>query len=194
VTFDDLDMPFPLWKAPVANAVAERDAPCRHCRKQSAFVFRGACYACLRADKCSAVVGTEFGMVRREDAERGLTHGIPAGLIDLAGYEVVEHPIDPQFPEEAWVSVRIDREELLELLRTPSFHSWQDDTWLFCCKKPCIFLGDLPDDLRSEEHIAELFVSEDSEELLARIERGSVCTYAFRCRVCHRVRAYYDMD
>jgi uncharacterized protein CbrC (UPF0167 family) len=196
MTFDDLGMHFPLWAAPIENAAVERDAPCRHCANASAFTFDGACYACLRADKCDHAKETELGMVRREDAMRGMTHGVPLGSHEkgLAGWELVPHPVDPDFPDEKWVSVRVDKEELLELLRTPSFHSWQDDTWLFCCKKACIFLGDLPSDMRTLAHVEKCFDVQEPTQLLEQIERGSVSTYAFRRRTCDRIRAYFDMD
>jgi hypothetical protein len=50
-------------------------------------------------------------LVRPEDAERGMTHGIP--LSDpgqLAEYELVPHPVDPSFPDERWYGVKIDIE------------------------------------------------------------------------------------
>lgn len=191
MTFDDFDMPFPLWKAPVENAIAERDAPCRHCRKTAAWTFDGACYACLRAGKRNKAIDSELGMVRPEDADDGLTHGLP--LDDpsaLAGWELVRVEAD-----EPWYRVRVDPRELHELLRTPRFHSWQGSTWLFCCKKACVFVGDLPREARNVDAIAKAFdTPDDSEELLERIEDESVCTYAFRCRACGRLRAYYDMD
>ena len=146
-------------------------------------------------------------MVRRDDVDNGMTHGIPlSGPEDLAGYELVPHPVDPNFPDEKWFSVKVDRAELRELTRTPNYHSWQGERWLFCCGRACVFLGELAladlDSLATKkgrsvsEATACVFgaSSDESPELLERIKNQSISTYSFRCRSCGRLRAVWDMD
>lgn len=197
MTFEELGMTFPLWRAPVENAGAEKDALCKHCKLRAPYTFQGVCYACLRADASNEGRDTELGMVRREDAERGLTYGVPlADPAELAGWELVPHEVDPQFPDERWYSVRVARDELLELLRTPEFVTWQGARWLFCCKKACVFLGDWPPALTNVDEVAKAFgmTPDDADDLVGEIEGGHVSTYAFECRVCKRLRAYMDRD
>jgi uncharacterized protein CbrC (UPF0167 family) len=206
-TFDDLGMPFPLFQAPIESACVERDRDCSCCGTNASILFEGACYACFRAGKVDHTIDTEFGMVRREDAERGLTHGIPLGdPSELPDYELVPHAVDPNFPDEQWYSVRFSAEALRELVRTPKFHSWQGERWLFCCKRPCVFIGDLPlaaleeeangNEKRLLKRLSDIFgtTTDESEDIRRRIESDSICTYAFRCSACGRLRAYWDMD
>ncbi len=77
---------------------------------------------------------TEFGMVSCDQAFQGVTHGVPGLRTDQ--FEVVLMD-----PEEDWYGVRVPSEHLWELLRTPGFHSWQDECWLFCCHRPMTYLG-----------------------------------------------------
>ncbi|MEO6811656.1 MAG: CbrC family protein, partial [Isosphaeraceae bacterium] len=84
------------------------------------------CYACLQAGNAAMTKDTEFGMVSWEQAFRGVTHGLPGLQTDQFERVLVS-------PEEDWYGARIPAEHLWELLRTPSFHSWQGERWLFCC-------------------------------------------------------------
>jgi uncharacterized protein CbrC (UPF0167 family) len=92
------------------------------------------CYECLRAGKAAMTKDTEFGMVSWDQAFRGVTNGVPGLTTDQ--FEVV--PIDQ---DEGWYGVSVPGEHLWELLRTPGFHSWQGEQWLFCCRQPMSYLG-----------------------------------------------------
>jgi len=200
---------FPLFDAPLELARTDEAGQCDFCGRFDDVRFDRACFECFRAGKPDRTMMTELGMVRREDAERGLTHGLPLAAPDeLPGWELVAHPVDANFPNENWYSVRVEPAELRELLRTPKYHSWQGVTWLFCCKKAMVFTGELAlEPLRRragetgrspEELVAELLGSDggpfDGEELLERIEAQRLSTYSFVCRSCGKLRAYYDMD
>jgi hypothetical protein len=76
---------------------------------------------------------TEVGMIRHQDALRGVTHGVP----DL------DHPDFEMVPlEDDWVGARLPIPMMLELLRTPGYPSIQGEKWLFCCRAPMIYVGE----------------------------------------------------
>jgi uncharacterized protein CbrC (UPF0167 family) len=207
ITFDELGMPFGLFEAPVSSAeVDSTGGPCAHCKQPAKVLFEGACYACFRAGLAQHTMDTVYGMVRPEDAARGLTHGIPlADPATLSGCELVAHPVDPKFPDEKWYSVRIDANELVELTRTPAYHSWQGERWQFCCSRPCVFIGEWPHaqwvasaqsaGVSLDAYLATVFRIpdlDDAEELGFCLEEGVVGNYVFRCRHCGKLLAHYD--
>jgi uncharacterized protein CbrC (UPF0167 family) len=181
------------------------DAPCRSCGsavpfpeslKNEGHIY--ICHGCLRAGKAAITKGTEFGMVSCEQAFQGITHGVPG--LRSAEFELV--PIDP---DEDWYGVRLPREHLFELLRTPTYATWQDETWLFCCKRPMTYVGEWasvlkshrPDDDRAffEAVIDPADASKEwLWERLAGREWDTICLYVFRCTSCGRFRANWDMD
>ncbi|PQO36781.1 hypothetical protein C5Y96_06330 [Blastopirellula marina] len=155
------------------------------------------CFSCLREGKGAIGKDTEFGAVWWENALLGHTHGVPG--LKAAGFETVI--LDP---EENWAGVRLSQEKLFELLRTPSFSTWQGEIWLFCCKSPMTYIGEWQSVSASleEEESRKLF-----GQLTAEIEEfpnwdwesvsnpdGGVSLYAFQCKQCGHYRANYDMD
>jgi hypothetical protein len=183
--------------------------------------FDNVCYACLRAWKVDVTRDTELGMVRREDAERGMTHGLPlSGPNALPEYELIPHeaePVDrmavgvapfPRNDSSHWYHVRVGKDALLELLRTPEFSTWQGARWLFCCRRPAVFIGEAPFEALAHElrgnrkllrpRIGEMFgiSDDDADDLLDDVLDGEHVhyTYAFRCTRCERLRAYEDHD
>ncbi len=76
-TLADEGFPFPLFEAPRADACLDPAGPCAICKAPAEPRFNGACYACFRAGRARLTMGTELGMVRPEDADAGLTHGLP---------------------------------------------------------------------------------------------------------------------
>jgi hypothetical protein len=198
-TFDDLGMPFPLFRGPVAHACVDPAGDCKVCGKPAELRFFEACYECLRSGSVDHSMDSELGMVRVQDAESGLTYGLPLGIPQLGNYELVPWPVDPDFPDERWYHVRIDSEYLRELLRTPKYHTWQGAYWKFCCKRPCIFLGSLPAEAfpnspkSTPEDIAKWFGSPDWGAI-ANGRFGSWTYYGFQCPVCGSFRYHEDVD
>ncbi|MEM6927083.1 MAG: CbrC family protein [Myxococcota bacterium] len=190
-TFDDQGMTFVLFEAPVAEAVTDPPGFCVQCGVRAPLRFgHGFCYACFRAGYADHTINTALGMVRGEDAERGLTHGIPAAREDLEarGWEVVPHPVEPDFPDEQWFSVRVSAADLIELNRTPAYHTWQGEQWQFHCRRPMIYTGSfhgIPDD--PEEQAAV-------EEMIGHPPSPHGSTYSFRCQVCGARAAHHDSD
>ncbi|WP_181448805.1 CbrC family protein [Nonomuraea aridisoli] len=88
----------------------------------------------------------------------GRTHGVP-DFGHAPGFEL-EPP-----GEDDWVAVRIPSAVLLELVRTPTYSTWQGEQWLFCCGDAMTYLGEP--------------------------EPGS---HAFACRACGERRRHADLD
>ena len=164
--------------------------------------FSQLCYECFREGKADNALNTEIGLVTRDEAEAGITHGIPLrdpGKLQRAGYELTPHPVDPRFPTETWYGVHVDREGLLELLRTPSYYTWQGESWLFCCKRPMVFRGSIPSGLFNadvEKHPQEIadFLKTPEWNKTVDNEHGSHTYYAFICDICDRLRFNDDCD
>ncbi|MEZ4444937.1 MAG: CbrC family protein [Polyangiaceae bacterium] len=197
--FADLGEPFPLFEGPVDAADLDEEGPCVECGTKAAHRFRGGCYACFRAGKVQRPsAGTELGMIIPENVVEELTHGTPPGF-DPRGTTTV-----PSDDAEPWVRYRVAGEWLTELLRTPAYSSWQDETWLFCCARPMVFRGPLDDSLlgelvletkgSSESVVAALLEcsSDDAEVQLDRALRGSLSIFVFRCPTCRRHRGLLD--
>lgn len=198
-TFENVGLPFPLFLAPLAHAIVDPPGSCVVCNEAAPFRFAEACYSCLRAGK-GRTVNTELGMVRPEDAEQGWTHGIPLdNPSQLPDFDLVPHAVDPNFPDEQWYHVRIAPEYLQELIRTPRYHSWQCERWLFCCRRPSAFLGSVPSELILREgrspidSIGEWLPAPDWEAAVSG-NFGSHAFYVFRCLECGRIRSYDDCD
>ncbi|MCA9185048.1 MAG: CbrC family protein [Pirellulaceae bacterium] len=199
-TFDDTQRPFPLFKAPIAHAALDGPGECVRCGKHVGTRFQDACYDCFRTGELDTVMDTEFGMVTRDDATAGRTHGIPLNDPSaLNGYTLTQHPIDPRFPDDRWYHVHIDPGHLAELLRTPKYHTWQGETWLFCCQRPMVFRGSLPADIFTDD--PDLLPSEiekflDAPDWKQTVEdgHGSHTYYVFTCSVCGALRHHDDCD
>lgn len=174
---------------------------CRSCRHEIAFPEQlkakkniYVCYACLRAGKAALTKSTEFGLVSWKQAAQGVTNGVPG--LKTNDFELV--PIDP---DEEWYGVRMPEEHLFELLRTPTFHTWQGECWLFCCKQPMVYVGSwssvsesqlVPSDPRV---FVESIVHPDEEESIwDGISTDRMCLNILQCKACNRFRATCDSD
>lgn len=137
---------------------------CQHCSSPLPSGKGLVCYSCLRAGRAWITKNTELGMVSREQALAGMTHGVPG--LDHPDFELVPRdevgwvttPLPPELltpsdvgldhrgfvlvpQEERWVAARVPSEQLFELILTPNYPTWQDEEWLFCCRAPMIYIG-----------------------------------------------------
>lgn len=96
----------------------------------------------------------------------------------------------------------IEDRRLVECL-TPGFTTWQGNHWLMCCGRACVYLGEAASaDLRGRWSDAipsmfqdDRFAATEIDEIVdAVIKGGSPCAYVFQCRVCQRLRGYWDCD
>jgi uncharacterized protein CbrC (UPF0167 family) len=184
------------WTENALDAHERVGKACRSCGVTVPFPAVGktiaCCYACLRAGRAALTQDTELGMVRWEDAEVGLTHAMPT--------EATYHPDwETAIGQDGWPCAKVDRDALLELVRTPAYVSWQGERWRFCCGRIMVFIGGWPaaDFAREAEggDGMRLFLElmDDAEpEVWPRVEAGTVSTYLFRCTTCGARRGYYD--
>lgn len=203
-TFTDIGLDFPLFQGLVEDAILEEPGVCSRCAATAPLLLAKKCYDCFRAS--GHTMNTEYGMVRPEDARAGVTHGVPLDPKRLPDLPLVAHPIDPAFPDEHWYSVKCDPQDLEELTRTPKYHTWQGEQWLFCCGRPAVFAGTLnsrslakfaPRIGTSPQDILDGLVSQLGIRLpisLQDLDGGSVGVYVFRCRECQGLLSHVDCD
>lgn len=199
-TFEDLSLPFALFRAPVAHAVVEDQGQCAICGDDSSVRFSEACYGCFRKALGKSVIDTEFGAVTKEFASKGFTHGIP--ISDTGRY--AEHKLTPHtdFDPDAdsdWYHFHIDAGYLNELIRTPSYHTWQGETWLFCCSRPMVFRGLIPADAldpAGSTIVSQVgsFLDAPNWEITVPVNKLGHTYCAFSCESCGQVRYHEDMD
>lgn len=150
-----------------------------------------ACYDCLRAGHAALSKDTQIGMVRWEDAQKGVTRGVP-GLL-RCDFETVP-------TQDGWHAARVFKEHLLELVRTPTYSTIQGERWRFCCRYPMTFIGRWEQN-DFEQHSPDgggrkLFdqIVEDPEEGLWEDELHDITgIYVFVCKRCKRMTAHWDI-
>lgn len=238
VSFADLQAPFPLFEAPVAQATdfhgrgicsvcgqaadvcfkldvgcalikqcpqcgadngldcsEQKDGPCRLCGFSIPFPTTDGdvlvCYTCLRAGRAAITKDTELGMVSWEQAFEGLTHGIPG----------LKHPDFEMVPTDSdWIRARLPQSVMFELLRTPTYSSIQGDQWQFCCKQPMIFVGQWSrDDFNRHapdgngQAYFQGVVQNTVPGLWEDQLHDETGIYVFRCPLCSRMTAHWDI-
>lgn len=98
---------------------------------------------------------------------------------------------------------QVDTAALEELLRTPKYETWQGERWLFCCKRPMVFIGPMREPLlerlreseqTQEEVVAKLLQLEarEAHKRTAEVLKGKIAMYVFRCASCKKHRAHWD--
>jgi hypothetical protein len=199
-TFDDRRHPFELFRAPIAHAAIDAAGDCAHCHSAADVRFHELCYLCFRSGLSDSAIDTELGMVTRELAETGMTHGLPLNdPSEFANYGTTAHPIDPRFPSETWFHIHVSAKWLKELLRTPRYHTWQGERWLFCCQRPMVFRASLPADLLGNS-AAEIevkirrFLDNPRWQDTVGAGHSSHTYYLFSCSDCGRIRYHDDCD
>jgi uncharacterized protein CbrC (UPF0167 family) len=133
-------------------------------------------------------------MVTLEHALEGLTHGVPG--LSRDDFELI-----PTEGEPEWMRARVDPSLLLELVRTPSYHTWQGERWQFCCGRPAVFVGEW-----KEKDFSRRTVDGKGKALFEKAKVVGLDSsawghfncmggpYMFRCCVCAGLLGHYDMD
>jgi uncharacterized protein CbrC (UPF0167 family) len=202
----DVIHPCPACSTPVIfDADDAADLQCS-CGANAPFPFtkkRGlhTCYGCLRGGRVAMTQDTEFGMVRYEDAVNGITHGVPG--LEATGYQT-EPSTEDEDDDEEWVKVRISSEHLLELVRTPSYVSWQGERWQFCCGQPMTYIGEWQEadfsNHASDGDGKALFDQLGKDGGLEYLTWDELCNefhgviYAFNCKACGSKKVHWDCD
>ncbi len=183
------------WTEHALDAHARAGKPCRSCGVMVPFPTVGetlaCCYACLRAGRAALTQDTELGMVRWEDAEAGRTHAMPM--------EGIYHPEWPTvLGDDGWPCAKVDRDELIELVRTPRYRCRLGERWRFCCGRVMVFIGSWSaSDFAREaaggdgERLFLELMDDPEPEFWPRLRAGTVSTRLFRCTTCGARRGYY---
>jgi uncharacterized protein CbrC (UPF0167 family) len=178
------------------DADDRQDGVCRQCQASLPFFAIDddelkACYACLRSGRAALTKDTQLGMISWEQAFEGVTHGVPG--LNRTDFEMVHR-------EDGWVAARLPKDVMYELLRTPSYSTIQGEQWQFCCRQPMVFIGEwsreqfercAPDGngRRYFEELVQDVVPGLWEDQLHDITG----VYVFRCRLCDRKTAHWDL-
>ena len=167
---------------PVATgSVAPSGRECRACARARSLIYVGPVYAEQELTEafCPWCIAdgraAELFSVEFTDVGWGVPAGVPASVTDEIG------------------------------CRTPGFHSWQQDHWLYHCDDGCAFLGavgrpeldDYPDAWESLKRECEEYgwgQPDVSAYLDSLAKDGSPTAYLFRCLVCGTHLAYTDID
>jgi uncharacterized protein CbrC (UPF0167 family) len=169
-------------------------APCTRCSTGLEFPSLSgpvlACADCLRAGRAAINHNTELGMVGWQHACQGWTHGLP---LAPRGWETSEPD------QDGWSRVRVPRELLENLVRTPEYPTIQGERWLFCCKEPMVYLGEW-----SRARFTQEARDGDGERLFGEIVEDvgpdlwgndflDDGVYVFECDRCGKRRAHWDV-
>ena len=130
-------------------------------------------------------------MVSWEHAVEGLTHGVPG--LNRPDFEMVATGSD-------WVRARLDKDVLFELIRTPTYWTIQGDHWLFCCKRPMVFVGAWSREqfsARAPDGNGKAFlasvIGEDVDGLWEDELHDDTGIYVFSCQVCRQLKGHWDI-
>jgi uncharacterized protein CbrC (UPF0167 family) len=179
----------------------KQDGKCRACGAAIPFPPNVAakkepktCYQCLRAGKAAITQDTEFGMVSCNEVFTGVTGGVPGLRQDQFESVVLEED-----GEDSWIGVRLPTEIMQELVRTPTYGTWQGEHWIFCCRYPMTFVGEW-----HHEEFDKRATDGDGERLYYSVDGvppdswdglgNALSVYVFECKRCGTLKAHYDSD
>jgi uncharacterized protein CbrC (UPF0167 family) len=178
------------------DACDKEAASCRQCGGNIPFLEHDdeefkACYACLRSGRAAISKDTELGMISREQAFNGVTHGGPG--LNRTDFEMVPK-------EDNWVGARLPQAMMFELIRTPTYSTIQGERWQFCCRQPMLFLGEW-----SRQDFFKYAPDSDGHRFFQQIVQRVIPglwednlhditgVYVFRCPGCGRMTAHWDI-
>ena len=210
---DSITRPCPSCRSLVGHHVADQsEARCPSCNTVASWPSGlgtqiRACYACIRAGRGLMGKDTEFGMLGWDQRVAGVTHGVPGlGERQLAYPEIeLVQTGEPcmEFGEmqPAWFGAKLPTSVMDELLRTPTFSTWQGETWLFDGAQPMVYVGawgpaqfDAHADDGDGRGLFLRTVEGANEGTWDGFVRGSVTVYMFRSPRDGHVRGGWDMD
>jgi uncharacterized protein CbrC (UPF0167 family) len=89
---------------------------------------------------------------------------------------------------------------MFELLRTPSYSTIQADQWQFCCRQPMIYLGEWTRgdfNRHAPDGHGEAFFRKVVQDVIPGLWEDNLHEvtgiYVFRCPVCSRLTAHWDL-
>lgn len=130
-------------------------------------------------------------MISFDQVVEGLTHGVPK--LKRSDFDVVK-------TGSGWDRVRLPKEMMLELVRTPTYATIQGECWQFCCRRPMVFIGTW-----SRADFAARAPDSNGQNLFNEVVQDVVPglwedqlhdetgVYVFRCPTCGRLTAHWDL-
>jgi len=171
------------------------------------------CWRCLRSGRWASTKDTEAGAVTPVHALLGRTHGLPfppGALADTAWRDTgSNHPTLAGWPvtdpnEDGWRAAIIPSKVLVELVRSPTYITWQGEQWLFHCRRPMKYAGpwgklefDAAAPNRDGRSLAlsSAGLHEDAwQDLSDSAGECAVLAYMFECLDCRAHRGHWDID
>lgn len=149
------------------------------------------CYTCLRTGRAAITKDTMFGMISFDQVVEGLTHGVPK--LKRSDFDVVK-------TDSGWDRVRLPKEMMLELVRTPTYATIQGECWQFCCRRPMVFIGtwsraDFA--ARAPDSNGQNFFKEVVQDVVPGLWEDQLHdetgVYVFRCPTCGRLTGHWDL-
>lgn len=158
------------------------------------------CYECLRGGRAGIAHETEVGDVDLGHALHGLTSGASE---EIARREGLETTVLKTYDDGSQsIGMRIPRDLLLEMVRTPRHEALQREYWPYHCKGFMAFLGRWgQEDFENQspgsgrEWFGEHMSADDPWEEMWEWLVGDVgWSYVYQCQSCGRHRVYVDSD
>jgi uncharacterized protein CbrC (UPF0167 family) len=120
---------------------------------------------------------------------RGVTFGAPG--LDRPGFDLV--PLS-----DGWVGARLPT--MLELVRTSGYSTIQGERWLFCCKMPMVYVGEWSREILGNGarwQRARILPSDTVHDTIDGLWEDQLHDatgiYVFRCAMCRKYSAHWDM-
>jgi hypothetical protein len=158
------------------------------------------CYDCLRGGRAGIGHETELGSVDLGHALRGLTH---FARPEIARREGLETTVLQTYGDGSQsIGVRLPRDLLIEMSRTPRHMALQREYWPYHCKGFMAYLGrwqqaefDKQSPGQGREWFgAHISPEEPWEDMWEWLEGDVGRSYVYQCQSCGRHRVFVDSD
>lgn len=181
-----------IYLVPIAES--DREKFCYFCqsatppasKEEEAFVS----YESIQNGDVVFTKDTEFGMISWEQLIAGWTHGVPGLQTNM---------LETRENEDEWIQVKLPKDIMQELVKTPDFHTWQGSVWLFHEGRPMTFIGewnkqDFIDNCPTGIKLQAYFTSLVDAPYLKWEYIDDVCFYLFRDEQTGFIKVNHDMS
>jgi uncharacterized protein CbrC (UPF0167 family) len=158
------------------------------------------CYQCLRAGRVAVAHETEVGNIDLAHALHGLTYFAPPEIASRHGLETAV--LETYADGSQSIGVRLSKDLLSEMLRTPRHMALQREYWPFHCHGFMAYLGrwqledfEKQSPGRGREWFGEhMGPDEPWEDMWEWLPADIGWSYVFQCQTCGRHRVFVDSD
>ncbi len=180
---------FELFPDPMREGFFEStDKACGVCKRSRGMLYTGP----------RSVINPIDGMRRYRSSDRVFDGEFTIAICPWCIADGSARAVGTEFTQ-TWNMNDEDR-ELVEG-RTPSYFALQQTSWLTCCDRACIYLGKArPEDLRGRwSSVIPSMLERDGypsahcDWILGELMSEEAWGYVFQCRVCSKLKGYWDM-